>query len=201
MYDAAPSDAAAHDEGDGFLREKRWVQTVLPMMRAGKGEARTDVERCIVFLTQRLIPGSNGAPPEAIGQWLGRAMTVVGVVTDSEEDGKGINDKARDRLKSYGLRVAMVEQGKNGWKPAGEPLPNEEGWNTGYLLVAYGTCAPLAELFRDKAGMEWMNGNWIQSLAKIDNVRRGPAMKARFGGSPENCIAVPLTAFWSWGER
>lgn len=200
MFECAPSRES--ELNPEFGREKVWVQSVLPMMLHGKGEARTDVERCIAYLMSRLIPGSNGNAPEAIAQWVGRAMTTIGVTTDDDtEDAKGINEKARARLKSYGLRVSHVEDGPKGWKPAGDPLPNEEGWNTGYLLVAYATCAPLADLFRDAGGREWANGNWLQSLGKIDGVKKGAAMKARFAGSPDNCIAVPLTALWSWGER
>lgn len=199
LFDGAPRRESELNAEYG--REKAWVRAVLPMMVHGKAEARTDVERCIAFLMSRLIPGANGAAPEAIGQWVMRAMTVVGVTTDSDDDANGINEKARARLKSYGLRLALIEEGAKGPKPAGEPLPNEEGWKNGYLLVAYATCAPLADLFRDAGGREWMNGGWLQSLGKIEGVRKGAAMKARFAGAPDNCIAVPLSALWDWGER
>lgn len=199
LFEDAPSRESELNPEHG--REKIWVRAVLPMMLHGKGEARTDVDRCIAFLMSRLIPGANGKAPEAIGQWIMRAMTVVGVVTDSDEDGKGVNEYARDRLKSYGLRVSNVIEGDKGWKPNGDPLPNEEGWRDGYLLVAYATCAPLSDLFRDAGGREWAGGGWLQSLGKIEGVRKGAAMKARFAGSPDNCIAVPLKALWQWGER
>lgn len=199
LFEDAPSrESIGNDE---YGREKTWVRSVLPMMLHGKGEARTDVERCIAFLMSRLIPGANGKAPEAIGQWIQRAMTLIGAETGTDDDAGGIDQAARTRLKSYGLRLAHVEEGPRGWKPAGEPLPTEEGWNTGYLLVAYATCAPLADLFRDAGGREWAGGGWLQSLGKIDDVKKSAAMKARFAGSPENCIAVPLTALWAWGER
>lgn len=192
LDDSAPRHESELNPEHG--REKRRVVAILPMMLRGKSEARTDVDRCIAYLMSRQIPGAHGHAPETIGQWIVRGMDVTGVATDSPDDEGGVNKTARTRLKQYGLRLGLVEEGPRGWKPAGDPLPNIEGKREGYLFVGYATCGPLLDLFR---GTEWANGNWLQSLGKIEGVKKGPAMKARFSGpQPDNCIAVPLPALW-----
>lgn len=183
LYDCAPSRESELNDDHG--REKIWVRRILPMMIRGKGEARSDVERCIAHLLSQLIPGENGHAPETVGQWIVRAMDLA----DPEKG--GINHKARSRLRQYGLRLAALAQDEKGAplpKVNGEPIPND--WGNGYLIVAYPTSAPLASLF---VRTEWAGGAWLQSLNKIDGVVRG--LKARFSGpNADNAIAVPLNA-------
>lgn len=178
LYDRAPSQESELNEEHG--REKVWVRAILPMIQRGKSEARSDVERCIAHLMGCLIPGAHGASAETVGQWIKRAMALADPIEG------GINHTARERLKQYGLRLVLLKRDEP--KLDGEPVPND--WVNGYLAVAYQTCEPLATLFR---GKEWANGAYLQSLGKVDGVRRG--LKMRFSGmNADNAIAIPLKA-------
>lgn len=183
LFDSAPSQES--ELNPEFGRKQEWVRRVLPMMIRGKGEARSDVDRCIAHLMSQLIPGEHGHAPETVGQWVTRAMDIA----DPEKG--GINHKARGRLKQYGLRLVTLEAGgKEGFlaKISGEPIPND--WANGFLAVSYPTSAPLASLF---VRTEWAGGAWLQSMGKIDGVVRG--LKMRFSGpNPDNAMAVPLMA-------
>lgn len=179
LYDRAPS---AEDElSDVWGREKRLVRLILPMMKRGKSEARSDVDRCLAHLLGVTLAGAHGAAPETVGQWIVRAML-------PGDDMGNPNDTARSRLKQVGLRIVTLRDGERGWGVEGEPLPTEDAWDDAYLLVAYPTSQPLGALF---ARTEWAGGNWLQSLGKIDGVVKG--IKARFSGpKPDNAIAIPL---------
>jgi hypothetical protein len=177
LFDTAPSAESELNPEHG--REKDWVLSILPMMKRGKSEARSDVERCIAHLMSSLLPGAHGASPETVAQWIQRAMRI----NDNPEG--GINHTARTRLKQYGLRLVTLTEDN---KLDGEPIPDH--WNQTYLAVAYPTCEPLATLFR---GKEWANGAYLQSLGKIEGVRKG--LKMRFSGmNADNAIGVPLSA-------
>jgi hypothetical protein len=191
LFDRPPSQARLMTLGE-HGREKAWVNMILPMMVRGKGEARSDVERVVAFLMSRMIVGSNGKAPEVIGQWIARAMTVVGVGTDDPGDADGIDHTARNRLKQYGLRLVQpIDKGRAEPSWTGEPLPSEDGWRNGYLAIAYPTNGPLAELFR---GSEWQGGNWLQSLGKIEGAVKGLRIRFITGMNSENAIAIPLAA-------
>lgn len=183
MFDCAPAQMPAHD--DGFMAEKQWVLDILPMLRRGRIDARTDVDRCIAYLLGSQLHGANGKAPEAVGQWLIRAMKPV---LDGNNRPAGPDEQARDRLRQMGLRVVTVRQTKNGFGVGPDPLPDESGWEDGYLAIAHATCKPLNELFR---GTMWFEGKWHQSLAKIEGAKLGG--KIRFAGpNPDNAIAIPL---------
>jgi hypothetical protein len=186
LHETAPSLTGVHEEA--FGREKEWVRSVLPMMTRGRSQARSDVERCISHLMYSLLPGDHGRHAETVGQWIEKAMREL-----QTEGGlqMGIDEAARARLKPYGLRLMLLKQGDRGWLSDGEPLPNEQGWDEGWLAIAYPTCQPLKELFK---GTEWASGAWIQSLGKVEGAIT-TKLKPRFGGpGPENAIAIPLRA-------
>lgn len=185
MYDAAPLDLAGHEDGVGM--EKSWVLTILPMLMRGRIEARTDVDRCLAFLLSSPLPGAHGQAPEAIGQWIVRAMT-----QSVDDDGNPItNEAARQRLRMYGLKLLIPNTTKNGFGGSDEPLPTANGWEEGYLAVAAATCRPLNDLFR---GTEWFDGKWHQSLVKIEGAMKGGKTRFIPGTNPDNCIAIPLKA-------
>lgn len=189
LFDLAPSQEEPAMTAQGFpdeedLRSNRrdlWVRSILPLMVRGKSEARTDVERCIAYLMSRLMPGENGKAPEPIAHWIMQAMTPT-------DDGQ-LHTKARRRLQSYGLRLVNMQRDAD--KLDGEPPPSTASWENGYLAVAYGTCEPLAEIFKPS---EWSQGGWLQSLGKIEGTRRA---KVRFiaGMNADNALCVPLKAF------
>lgn len=186
LFDDAPM-ARTEDHED--ITEKRWVRMVLPLMVRGKVESRSDDERVIAYLLSLTIPGANGAAPETIGQWIHRAMEPR--ITDNGDElaADAINTVARNRLKTYGLRLVTLQKDNDG-KPriSGEPLIRD--WKNAYLAVAYATCKPLSDLF---ARTDWANGAWLQSMGKINGVEKG--LKVRFGGeSPDNAIAIPMEA-------
>jgi hypothetical protein len=175
LFDHAPDNVPMHDDCANRLRD--WVHIILPMLATGRSEARTDTERCLVYLLSSQVPGSHGAPPETIGALILRAMSLR--VTD----GEGVDTAARERLKSYGLRVVLLDG--NG-RLTGDPVPGD--WGNALLAVAHATCRPLAELFK---GTEWAGGGYIQSLRKAEGVRKN--LKIRFGGvNSDNAIALPL---------
>ena len=176
------------DGADAIGRTQKFVQTIAAMMARGRVEARSDVERLPVYLSTQLLPGAHGAPAESIGTWITRAMNLRG--GQFETDPGDVDEAARAKLKSYGLRVANLEpKATGGWKVI-DARP--EAWDEAWLVVAYATNKPLCDIFR---GSEWADGGWLQSLGKVDKARRG--IKARFGGAgtaADNAIAVPLQA-------
>lgn len=192
LYDDLPQDPidAMHIEpGTGKERIANAVTMILPLMAVGKREARTDVERVQLHLLSHMLPGAPGKSPEPIGAWLDRAMSLKitpGQFATDEPD-TTIDEEARRKLKSYGLRVVSLERNdKGGWR-VDDARP--EVWEGQYLAVAYQTNKALCEVFK---GSEWADGGWLQSLGKIDGVQRG--LKVRFSGKPDNALAVPLTA-------
>lgn len=190
LFDEAPAHRMP-DNGD-HLTEKEWVRMVLPLMVRGKVEARSDDERVIAYLLSLTIPGSNGAAAETIGQWIIRALEPR--VTENEDGERreavsdAVNNVARNRLKSVGLRLVTLDRDKDGKIRTGEPLINQ--WEGAYLAVAFPTCKPLSDLF---ARTEWQNGAWVQSMSKINGAQKG--LKMRFSGpNADNAIAIPLVA-------
>ncbi|NLS27952.1 hypothetical protein S2M10_29540 [Sphingomonas sp. S2M10] len=187
LFDCAPSmESHANPE---FGRERAWVDMIMPMMRRGQIQARSDIDRCLSWLISKMLPGAHGQPAEPIGRWIDRAMEIV----INEQDGPtgGLNTTARKRLESWGLRLLKLkENGRGGWVQDGEPLPDASGWEQGWLVVAYPSWEPLRELFR---GSEWASGAWIQSLGKIEGAITS-GLKVRFGGPAQNAIAIPLRA-------
>jgi hypothetical protein len=189
LFDCAPS--MESELNDGYGREKRWVQMMLPMMYQGQSQARSDEDRCLLHLMSTTLAGEHGRAPEAVGHWVKRAMTLR--PTEDNDPTGGMDAAARDRLKSNGMRLVRLKDSDKGWKLDGEPQPSEDGWNdpAAYLAVAYPTCVPLRDLFR---GSDWAGGRWMQSLGRIPGAVTN-RLKIRFAGElPDNAIAVPLRA-------
>lgn len=187
-WDTATGEYSAEQGGEA------WVRMVEPLMIRGREEARTDTERCIQALLSALIPGTSGNPPESVARWLNRAIEPV-------EDQQGnfiINHAARDRLKSYGLRLFLPkdngidDKGKQKWG-VDELGSAEMAWRDGFLAVAGGGHRGLAELFRFAAS-DIAGGQWVQSLQKADGAIR---LRVRFEkvGNPEYVVALPLRLF------
>jgi hypothetical protein len=99
-----------------------------------------------------------------------------------------INEKARAKLKSHGLRVVSLTQKPDQRQPSVSDPPAED-WRGSYLAVAYASNTPLCELFK---GSDWAGGAWVQSLGKIEGVQKA---KVRFAGSLDNAVCVPLHLF------
>jgi hypothetical protein len=190
LHDHAPQDVVlAESEAGGLERVNRAVLSCLPLMAAGRADARSDVDRVLIHLASKMLPGAHGKPPEPVGHWITRAMTwrqeggqfptdPVSNVTDQE---------ARDRLRAHGLRaIALSPDPRGGWKyeDARPEDPNA------FLAVAYATNQPLAELFR---GSEWAEGGWLQSLRKVPDAI-GTGLKVHFAGKSDNAVAVPIRA-------
>lgn len=189
LFDSAPGGEVRAGEAPDRPSEVDWVLRILPMMVRSRTEARSDDERIIAYLQSLTLPGANGAAPETIGQWLWRAMEPRLNDSGDELASDAVNETARARLKSVGLRLVTLEPGRDGrLRVAGEPMIRD--WQSAYLAIAYPTCKPLADLFK---GSDWANGGWLQSFGKVQGVQKG--MKVRFTpGSSDNAIAVPLMA-------
>jgi hypothetical protein len=188
LFDEAPAHRVPADETD--ITEKTWVRMVLPLMVRGKVESRPDNERVIAYLLSLTLPGSNGHAAETIGQWIVRAMEPRTSDNGDEAISNPINEVARSRLKTVGLRLVLLDKDKDGKvRLAGEPIIND--WKNAYLAVAHATCVPLVELFKNSN--EWRGGGWLQSMGKIEGVEKG--LKMRFSGpNADNAIAIPLMA-------
>lgn len=189
LFDSAPGVGIRAGESPDRPTEIDWVLKILPMMVRSKTEARSDDERIIAYLQSLTLPGSNGAAPETIGQWIWRAMEPRGAEDENEAISNPINEVARSRLKNVGLRLVTLDRGRDGkMKVSGEPIVRD--WASAYLAIAYPTCKPLADLFK---GSDWANGGWLQSFGKVQGVEKG--LKVRFTpGSSDNAIAIPLVA-------
>ena len=192
LYDYAPEDIIPSDE-PGMARVQDAVTSILPLLTMGRSEARTDTERVVQYLSSYPLPGAHGQPAEPVGAWLERAMktkVVPGQFATDPEAYIGPDDTARKRLAAFGLRVvSYIDKGK-GVFGIEDALVDEEGWQSGYLAVAYSTNEALSRIFERT---EWAGGGWLQSLKKIEGHIGGK--KVRFIGKPDNALLVPLSAF------
>ncbi len=192
LYDYAPDDEVleAIAPEPGMSRVHEAVAAILPLMTRGRSEARTDVERVIPVLMSYTIPGAHGHAPEPIGTWIERAMTVSPMMNDDAPKDDGINYAARDRLKTYGLRVLELQPKQGGGEGITEARAGDEGWKHGYLAVAYPTNKGITEIFNRS---DWQGDGYLQSLRKLTGTISGK--KVRFGGkNSENALLVPLSA-------
>ena len=186
-----PVDALIPDEDHpGAERVAQLVAEVTPAMMRSKVEARSDVDRVIVHLASHILPGSAGKPGEAVGYWIERAMTLRTIPGQfpTSPDEMEIDEEARAKLKTHGMRVVNVTDKGGGRLGIDNALPGD--WSAAYLAVAYATNKALCQIFQ---GSEWADGGWLQSLGKIDG--RITGMKVRFSGNSDNAILVPLKVF------
>ena len=195
LYDHAVNDIVL--DAPGIERVAELVRDVTPAMRRGRSEARSDVDRIVVYLASHILPGAAGQPGQAISWWIEKAMTLKRVpgqfITEhaTSPDSLEIDDEARRKLKTHGLRVVNAEDRGAGRQPGiTDAIPGEHEWNRAWLAVAYNTNKPLCEVFRNS---EWADGIWLQSLGKIPNVMKG--VKICFSGPADNAILVPLSIF------
>jgi hypothetical protein len=182
----------------GPERVARLVALIAPMMAMSGTESRTDVERCMAYLTSQTLPGSHGASAESVGLWIERAMTLKHGPGQFETDPEveEVDEAARAKLKTHGLRVVnrVKRQKKDGsglYDTVDDARP--EAWGDALLAVAYGSNKPLCDLFR---GTEWSDGKWLQSLGKVPGASKA-GTKVRFASdaNPDYAVLVPLNAF------
>lgn len=193
LYDLAPdqADDSMVEPGQGRVLEA--VASVLPLLVKGRVEARTDTERVIQHLTSHPLPGAHGKPPEPMGVWLERAMTAkhTGGQFPTDPVVVGPDEEARAKLRAHGMHVCRwVNKGKDKWGYL-DALLDEEGWESGFLAIAYATNKPMADLF---TRTEWAGGGWLQSFGKFEGAIKGK--KVRFAGATaDNAVLVPLKEF------
>lgn len=198
LHDYRPDDLVPDEESFGLERVRDYVAKVLPFLIKGKAEARTDTERAVAHLLSKLLPAASGKTPEPVGTWLHRAMELTAIndpnsfPTDGEQ--LGVNDTARERLKTHGMKVVrLISDG--GKEKLVDALVGEPGWGDGYLALAYPTNAALQELWR---GTEWSGDGYVQSLRKaMGKDRPCRQWKVRFqtGTKPDNALLIPLEVF------
>jgi hypothetical protein len=187
LFDDAPRNRTEDAENP---TEKAWTRLILPMLAVGKGEALSDTETVMPFLLAKTLQGAHGAAAETVGQWIDRALKpIIDPVTNESH---GIDQKARERLKTVGLRLIRFETIDRKRKIKDAWLQDENA----YLAVAYPTSSPLCDLF---SRSQWEAGKWIQSMQKIDGCISGLKIRFNPGGS-ENAVAIPLKSFWNSKE-
>lgn len=195
LYDYAPdvdpfAEVVETDE-PGMSRVNQAVMAILPMLAKGRVEARTDTERVSRVLLSHALPGANGNPPEPVGTWLERALSWIDAM-DAATGTSGPDNKAREKLKTYGLRVVQLipdAERTTGYRIE-DARTREVAWTDDYLAVAYPTNKGIAEIFQRG---DWMGDGYLQSLRKLEGTK-GP-FKVRFGGrQPDNALLVPLAA-------
>lgn len=200
LFDDLPKDRWNPASGEWLpdAGGEAWVRMIEPLMIRGREEARTDTERAIQALLSALVPGSGGNPPETVARWLNRAVEPGTKIVGDVETLEGVNEGARDRLKTYGLRVflpkdnGLDDKGRRKWGV--EDLgTGPMAWRDGYLAIAGGGHRGIAELLRH-APSDIANGQWVQSLSKAEGAIR---LKVRFEkiGSPDYVVALPLRMF------
>lgn len=187
LHDAAPRDAAAHDDKTGFGRDVMLVRQCLPMMERGALEAEDTTTRCIRTLTTTLLSASGGQHQETVAAWLHRAMQF-------DKETGAFNQVARQKLKAHGLRVVNLTRTGKGATGATEATFDDQV----YVLVAGQSNVALRELFR---GSKWYAGGWTQALQharwEVPGGKSAVAktgIKARFAGSLDHAVAVPIEA-------
>ncbi len=198
LFDEAPPIAERPDapprlrNGEGEVPVvQAWVAAILPILATANSEARPDDERILPYLQYLTIPGANGAAAETVGEWLMRAIDLC--LNADGYDQPEVRQRARERLKTYGLRVvtiSWVDDDKNPGKQKRQigDAP-ADCWDSAYLAVASASCRPLCDLFKDSK--EWMNGGWMQSFAKVKGAQKD--LRVRFTGkNPDVAIAIPL---------
>jgi hypothetical protein len=199
LHDFSPDDMVPEEEAEGMDRVFAMVAKVLPMMRLGKSEARTDTERAIIHLLSKALPGVAGKPPEPVGSWLSRAVEQVTVQDNPNtfaSDGDMPNEMARERLKSNGLRVVSYQADEKGKMCIRDARVGEIAWKEDYLAIAYATNSTLQELWR---GTEWAGDGYLQSLRKAGAGDRpcigGKKVRFQKNARPDNALLVPLEVF------
>lgn len=198
LYDDAPhtGDLADMNADDG--RVSRYVASLLPIILQAEVDGESDHVRCLRTLTTHKLPAASGQDQESVGRWIAKALT--------EKDGSLFDERAMNKLKTYGLRLV------NANPPS--PKAKDPRWGIArdftpfkFLFLAVSSAKEhkgLAEIF-DRT--DWKGGVWSQSLNRVkgkDPATDGEAITrvmVRYDGNPESSTLVPLHLVIEWEQR
>lgn len=188
-YDTKVNTAAGDQvptvEESGPIRVQRHVANVAATITVAQAEAKSDVERVLLYLTSTALPGSGGHPAEPVGLWIDRAMNWI----EDAAGGRSVNEAAHKKLRAHGLRLITWHQKAGGGYSYEGVMP--ERWDEAWLAVAYNTNRAVVELFK---GSDWEGSGYLQSLGKAPGALKSP-FKVRFSSDSsgsDNCLLVPL---------
>ncbi len=197
LYDDAPhsGDLADMNEDDG--RVKRYVAMLLPIILQAEVDGESDHVRCLRTLTTHKLPAASGLEQESVGRWIAKALT--------ERDGALIDEKALNKLRTYGLRLVNAKPPSAKAKDARWGIERDfTPFKFVYLAVSSAKeHKGLAEVF---AATDWKGGVWSQSLNRVKGKAEadGAAISrvmVRYDGNPESSTLIPLNLVVEWDQK
>lgn len=197
LYDDAPhsGDLADMNEDDG--RVKRYVAMLLPIILQAEVDGESDHVRCLRTLTTHKLPAASGLEQESVGRWIAKALT--------ERDGNVIDEKALNKLRTYGLRLVNAKPPSAKAKDARWGIERDfTPFKFVYLAVSSAKeHKGLAEVF---AATDWKGGVWSQSLNRVKGKAEadGAAISrvmVRYDGNPESSTLIPLNLVVEWDQK
>jgi len=182
-----------HSTADGLPDDEdvaHWVGMCRPDRMAEITEATPDHEACLGHLLTSIVQARGGDEREALGTWIGRAVSSA--VAPLIEGGDG-QERYAERLQQIGLKLVNARYYPEERDLAGNVVKSER-WGCaefrpdapGFLAVAWAHQG----LARHYEGTLWQ-GIWRQSLGRTDGAIDS---KAKFGRQSLSAVLVPLWA-------
>lgn len=170
---------------EALSRCRRLVDALAPMLSIAQADSENIADRCLGRLSTFLLPSAKGQHPEGVGRWIEKAVTQLWLET--LQPGTGIDREAREKLRTYGMKIVQFRTNEKGEPGALEAHAVPETIPL-YLAVANHSHSSLKALFK---GTSWANGEWDQALRRIDGARQ-EKIKIRYDGPPCTSVLVPI---------
>ncbi|MFY9350639.1 MAG: hypothetical protein WBL20_17095 [Sphingobium sp.] len=197
LFDDAPHSGDMGDINEDDGRVTRYVSMLLPIIAQAEVDGESDHVRCLRTLVTHKLPAASGMEQESVGRWIAKAMTVTAE--------KAYDDKAMNKLRTYGLRLVNARAPSRAAKDARWGIEREFA-PRGFVYLAVASAKEhkgLGEIF-DKT--DWKGGVWSQSLNRVkgaDVAKEGEAISRvmlAFDGKAESATLVPLNLVIEWEQ-
>ncbi len=183
LHDWDTADGLADDE-----EVNEWASRCRPDRMAEVSEATPDEEACLIHLLTSMVQARGGDEREALGSWIGKAVTAAQLPLYDPEIDAPEQDRSARRLQQIGLKLVNPV-----WRPAAGDTPGRWGAQNfqadlpGFLAVASGHQG-LAKLFE---GTKWQGGVYKQALGRCEHaIDQG--VKVKFDRASLRAVLVPL---------